>query len=489
MTSATNAGNNPRVDQRSTMPPQRRVGLGARGERMLDVAGVVVLAVFALSWTWSIAHANAAGGGDEVPQSATRTVSAALTTGNAPTAAYVTDAAMEALAARARGTSGRLRVKIVLPGEIDEALKAVANFTQITLTPFSAKERGRVGLYFIGSWPGEHGARGPSKAPPDRYANPRGFIQVTQQNETTHVSQHFRFKDFLTHDQQGVWPKYLVLEIRNVDKLELVMEDLETRGVNTAGVVVMSGFRTPQYNAGGGNTGGRAGLSRHMYGDAADIYIDNDHNGAMDDLNRDGRVDAGDSRYILESVERVERQHPELVGGGRRVCSLLRARTFHSHRLARVSRPLDRIWRGMMADQRRTTDLVGDVREKKTVKDDDTPEIPGVRATDLEPYVGLRYLSKLFRLIAIILLLLLVAEIVTGFTTQGSAAIPTLLGEASRLIVLAGALWGVGDLAILMIDVGHDVRAARVYMSRQTSTAAGPDRERPGNSTITSRSA
>ena len=142
-----------------------------------------------------------------------------------------------------------------------------------------------------------------------------------------------------------------------------------------------------------------------------------------------------------------------------------------------------------MADQRRTTDLVGDVREKKTVKDDDTPEIPGVRATDLEPYVGLRYLSKLFRLIAIILLLLLVAEIVTGFTTQGSAAIPTLLGEASRLIVLAGALWGVGDLAILMIDVGHDVRAARVYMSRQTQVATSPDRERPGSSTITSRSA
>jgi len=144
-----------------------------------------------------------------------------------------------------------------------------------------------------------------------------------------------------------------------------------------------------------------------------------------------------------------------------------------------------------MADQRRTTDLVGDVRTPKTEKarDEDLPEIPGVRSTDLEPYVGLRYLSKLFRLIAIILLLLLVAEIVTGITTQGSAAIPTLLGEASRLIVLAGALWGVGDLAILMIDVGHDVRAARVYLSRQTHVPGGSDRERSGTSTITSRSA
>jgi len=144
-----------------------------------------------------------------------------------------------------------------------------------------------------------------------------------------------------------------------------------------------------------------------------------------------------------------------------------------------------------MADQRRTTDLVGDVRTQKLErgKDDEMPEIPGVRSTDLEPYVGLRYLSKLFRLIAIILLLLLVAEIVTGVSTQGSASIPTLLGEASRLIVLAGALWGIGDLAILMIDVGHDVRVARVYMSRQAPVAGDNDGDRSVSPTITSRSA
>ena len=144
-----------------------------------------------------------------------------------------------------------------------------------------------------------------------------------------------------------------------------------------------------------------------------------------------------------------------------------------------------------MAELRRTTDLSGDVRLQKTEgakTDEAMPEIPGVRATDLEPYVGLRYLSKLFRLIAIILLLLLIAEVVTGLTTQGSAAIPTLLGEASRLIVLAGALWGVGDLAILMVDVGHDVRAVRVYLSRQGGSIGG-DRERPSATPITSRSA
>lgn len=92
-----------------------------------------------------------------------------------------------------------------------------------------------------------------------------------------------------------------------------------------------------------------------------------------------------------------------------------------------------------------------------------------VRAADLEPYVGLRYLSKLFKLMGVILILLMLAEVVTGVVAQGSAAIPTLLGEVSRLVVLAGLLWGSGDLAILLIDVGHDVRATRILMGRMSS--------------------
>ncbi|HJR65329.1 MAG TPA: hypothetical protein VJ802_02785 [Gemmatimonadaceae bacterium] len=100
----------------------------------------------------------------------------------------------------------------------------------------------------------------------------------------------------------------------------------------------------------------------------------------------------------------------------------------------------------------------------------DAPEaIMQVRAADMEPYVGLRYVAKLFRLMALILVLLLIAEIVTGLTTQGSGAIPTLLAEGSRLIVLSGLLWASGDLAILLIDIGHDVRATRILIGRQSA--------------------
>jgi len=178
----------------------------------------------------------------------------------------------------------------------------------LRLLPFTTKQGARIGRYAIGFWPGERG-RNMSPA----YRNPDGFIEVTPENQATPVSEHFRLRDFLTHDQQSVWPKYLVLRTELVDKLELVIEELGRSGHPVRRVTVMSGFRTPQYNGPGGE--GRSGLSRHMYGDAADVFVDDDGDGNMDDLNRDGRIDHRDARVILDAVERVERAHPELAGG------------------------------------------------------------------------------------------------------------------------------------------------------------------------------
>jgi len=168
----------------------------------------------------------------------------------------------------------------------------------------------RLGLYYIGNWPTAKKGR-----PGVNYDAPAGFIEVTREMQNTPLSDHFKLRDFFPHDQQNVWPKYVVVETKLVDKLELILTDLESRGINPRGVRVMSGFRTPQYNSGVGDTGGRASLSRHMYGDAADIFIDNDGNGAMDDLNKDGRVNIADAVVIREAATRVERAHPSLIGG------------------------------------------------------------------------------------------------------------------------------------------------------------------------------
>lgn len=96
------------------------------------------------------------------------------------------------------------------------------------------------------------------------------------------------------------------------------------------------------------------------------------------------------------------------------------------------------------------------------------PRPPGIAqelmAEILEPHESLRYVARLFKVLAVLLLLLLVAEVALGLIRQGNAALPVLLVEATRLIVFAGVLWGIGDMALMFIESNHDIRAARVLV-------------------------
>ena len=89
---------------------------------------------------------------------------------------------------------------------------------------------------------------------------------------------------------------------------------MKNRGIDNSRVVVLSGFRAPYYNDLRIDEGA-ARASRHQFGDAADLIIDADNDGRMDDLNRDGRRDVRDLNAIGAAVARVEREHPELIGG------------------------------------------------------------------------------------------------------------------------------------------------------------------------------
>jgi len=324
----------------------------SRGRFVLALA---VAAAVLLAAGWSVAIAGLRQDRAQPPpppQPVSKTVTSQLLDPRANSTAYLDDTALSFLKPL-RGQSGKVQAAFRLPGsdladeadpevravfekdttgaivpgaedsvptqagvykiavEIDKARRELDDLRLITLKPFAEKKGEKIGLYYLGNWPFESGGTPKSRA----YANPMGFIEVTKENRVTPVSEHFKLGDFLTKDQYDVWPKYLVLEPRLLDKLELVIQELQKQGLDVRHVQVMSGFRTPRYNKSGGNTGGRANLSRHMYGDASDVFVDNDRNGTMDDLNRDGRVDAADAKVIADAAERVEARYPALVGG------------------------------------------------------------------------------------------------------------------------------------------------------------------------------
>jgi len=172
--------------------------------------------------------------------------------------------------------------------------------TLAVLVPFAEKSAGvlngyKIGTYLAERFGGEHD-------------EPEGFLEVRPTDLELNVSKHFHLGDFLTHDSQAeVWPKYVALNPRLLDKLELVVAEVaKMRGVSPDSMVALdvhSGFRTPAHNA---QVQRAARDSRHQYGDAADIVIDADG---------DGRITRSDSRIVVNAVDSVEEIHPELIGG------------------------------------------------------------------------------------------------------------------------------------------------------------------------------
>ena len=269
-----------------------------------------------VSRTSSSAVANQA---DSVPAAAI-----AGSSGVRDSSAAASKTAVVPAADKGAGLSGKVFARFVLPQDwislaslpgaqmASASLQggqAPSNETVFTMRSFGQKVRALLNGYKLGYWPEEKG-----RVRSEAYKNPDGFIEVTPDNEDTRVSEHFRLRDFVSHGQDQVWPKYVVLREPLLDKLELVIEDLNNHGVNAEGMRIRSGFRTPAHNYAVRGEGS-ARDSRHQFGDAADVFIDTDGNGKMSDLNGDGRVSFADVKLILDAVERVEARYPELVGG------------------------------------------------------------------------------------------------------------------------------------------------------------------------------
>lgn len=174
-------------------------------------------------------------------------------------------------------------------------------------TPKDQAKKGKLGFYRIGEYPGPSEIKNKTL-----YVVPDGYIEVTEKNKDTRLAPSFTLGEF-TSKQSTTFPKYVYLREPLLLKLELIKQELNYRGVKTERMVVMSGYRTPFYNRSIGNVK----FSRHVFGDAADIFIDNNNDYYMDDLNQDGKRDIEDAKLLANLIEDLERReaYKPFIGG------------------------------------------------------------------------------------------------------------------------------------------------------------------------------
>lgn len=138
----------------------------------------------------------------------------------------------------------------------------------------------------------------PLKGDPN-YRVPEGLFAVDESLLETWVSPHFQLRQFLCK-QKTSGPRFVLVQTRLLLKLEWLLEQVNLQGIETDTFAVLSAYRTPHYNRAIGN---KTRYSRHLYGDAADIYIDRDANGRMDDLNGDGKSDLADAKILARIID------------------------------------------------------------------------------------------------------------------------------------------------------------------------------------------
>jgi hypothetical protein len=126
------------------------------------------------------------------------------------------------------------------------------------------------------------------------------------------VSPHFRLEQFLCKQTNGT-PQYVLVRPRLLQTLEKLLSALNERGYSLSTLYVMSGYRTTYYNRATGNI---TVYSRHLYGDAADIFVDADGDSWMDDLTGDGRAKRADARFLARVVRDIPTEGRNRFVGG-----------------------------------------------------------------------------------------------------------------------------------------------------------------------------
>ena len=178
--------------------------------------------------------------------------------------------------------------------------------TVFVLVPLIEKKGEYLNGYRIGNYPDDNYK--------DRknYKKPTGLIEVTDENKDIYITPHFQLKQFLCK-QTSAWPKYLLINPLLLIKLEYLVSELNKSGIDASTIFIMSGYRTPYYNEAIGNVK----YSRHIFGDAADIYVDENHDNIIDDLDGDGKSNMADALVIHSIISKMENdpENEHLIGG------------------------------------------------------------------------------------------------------------------------------------------------------------------------------
>ncbi len=100
--------------------------------------------------------------------------------------------------------------------------------TVAVMVPFTQKLGSTLNGYHIGTYLAERFSQ---------HDHPAGFVEIGPEDVDLMVSTHLKLAEFITHDSQDdVWPKYVALNPRLLDKLELVLAKIGAqRAIGTGG--------------------------------------------------------------------------------------------------------------------------------------------------------------------------------------------------------------------------------------------------------------
>lgn len=184
--------------------------------------------------------------------------------------------------------------------------QALFTLNLLVVLPLQHVEEGFIDHYQIGQYPK------PRKQFSILDKPPKGFLRVSPRMVDMPLTPTLILRRFISK-QHSEFPKYLYVNEKLMLLLESFLKEVKRQGYDIDSFSFVSGFRTPYYNAQLGNIE----YSRHIFGDAADIYIDADGNNRLDDLNRDGLINHSDTKFLIGLAERFKKSAhgAQFIGG------------------------------------------------------------------------------------------------------------------------------------------------------------------------------